>query len=255
MTAPSSAAPTRRLLAIEVVLVLALSLGLSGVYALLDLLQGLLVTPAPLAKQVASPAGPVNPHLWLDLSYRTVNLAAELAPVLLVAYLLIRSGESLATIGIDGSRPRQDAAWSVGLAVGVGAVGLGALVAAKHLGVNRALSVGGGPVWWNQLFLVLEAAGSAISEEVIVCGFLLHRFRQIDWTDGKALIVASLVRASYHLYQGWGGAADNLVLGLLFGRIYQRRGRVLPLVLAHFLIDAGAYIGYVNLKGHVSWLP
>jgi hypothetical protein len=27
------------------------------------------------------------------------------------------------------------------------------------------------------------------------------------------------------------------------------------LVLAHSLIDTGAFVGYVVLKGHVSWLP
>jgi membrane protease YdiL (CAAX protease family) len=176
--------------------------------------------------------------------------------VLLVAYLLLRSGESIAALGVDRSRPADDARWTVALSLIVGGVGLGALFAAKWLGINRNLIVGGGASrWWDVVLLVFQAAGTAISEEIIVCGYLLHRFRQLGWRDGTALAVASTVRGSYHLYQGFGGAGANFVLGLFFGRIFQRRGRVLPLLVTHFVIDAVAFVGYVELKPHVSWLP
>jgi hypothetical protein len=114
---------------------------------------------------------------------------------------------------------------------------------------------GGASRWWDVVLLVFQAAGTAISEEVIVGGYLLHRFRQMGWRDEKGLLVASAVRGSYHLYQGFGGAAANFVLGLFFGRVYQRRGRIIPMIVAHFLIDAIAFVGYVELKPHVSWLP
>ena len=250
------AVPARRLLGAEVVLVLALSLGASGLYALLDLLQGLLVTTQPLAQQTATLYAPAATQAWLDISYQVLGVATELAPVFLVAYLLLRSGESMATIGVDTSRPAEDARWSVGLALLVGGVGLGGLFLAKWVGANRELVVGGGANrWWDVVLLVVQAAGTAITEEVIVCGYLLHRFRQMGWRDGTALAVASVVRGSYHLYQGFGGAAANFVLGLFFGRLFQRRGRVLPLLVAHFLIDAVAFVGYVELKPHASWLP
>ena len=185
-----------------------------------------------------------------------LGIGAELAPVLLVAYLLARSGESLAVIGVDRAEPRRDAAWSAGLALLVGAVGLGGLFAAKALGINRDLIVGAGADrWWDVALLVGQAAGTAVAEEVIVCGYLLHRLRQLGWSDDRAVVASALVRGSYHLYQGFGGGAANAVLGLFFGRIYQRRGRVLPLLVAHFLIDAVAFVGYVELKNHVSWLP
>lgn len=248
--------PGRRLLGIEVLLVLALSLGASGLYALLDLLKGLIVTAQPLAHQTATLYAPAAPQAWLDISYQLLDIVTELAPVLLVAYLLVRSGESVAAIGVDRTRPADDAAWGVGLTLVVGAVGLGALYAAKSLGINRNLIVGGGANrWWDVGLLVLQAVGTALSEEIIVCGYLLHRLRQLGWRDNKSLVVASAVRGSYHLYQGFGGAAANFALGLFFGRIFQRRGRVLPMVFAHFVIDAVAFVGYVLLKPHVSWLP
>ena len=43
-------------------------------------------------------------------------------------------------------------------------------------------------------------------------------------------------------------------MGLIFGWWFQRTRRVLPLVVAHFLLDAFSFIGYVYLHGRVSWI-
>jgi membrane protease YdiL (CAAX protease family) len=43
-------------------------------------------------------------------------------------------------------------------------------------------------------------------------------------------------------------------MGLVFGYLYQKWGRVMPLVVAHFLLDAIVFIGYAALKG-VLQLP
>jgi membrane protease YdiL (CAAX protease family) len=248
--------PARRLLRAEVLIVLALSYGMAGLYALVDLLRGYLVVHQPLSQQAAVVAAPAAPQAWLDISYQALDIASTLAPVFLVAYLLLRSGESMATIGVDDSRPAEDTRWGLGLAAIVGGVGLGLLYAAKALGINRDVIVGAGANrWWDIVLLVAQAAKTAIGEEVIVCGYLLHRFRQLGWGDGRSLVVSSLVRGSYHLYQGFGGFGGNFILGLFFGRIFQKRGRVVPFIIAHFIIDAIAFVGYVELKKHASWLP
>jgi hypothetical protein len=44
-------------------------------------------------------------------------------------------------------------------------------------------------------------------------------------------------------------------MGLLFGWLYTRWGRVTPLVLAHTLLDVGACLGYLLLVGRVAWVP
>jgi hypothetical protein len=87
------------------------------------------------------------------------------------------------------------------------------------------------------------------------CGYLLHRLSQLGWRPGHALTVSALLRGSYHLYQGFGGFAGNVVMGLIFGRLYQRWGRAAPLVVAHTLIDGVTFVGYTLLHGHVAWLP
>jgi hypothetical protein len=44
-------------------------------------------------------------------------------------------------------------------------------------------------------------------------------------------------------------------MGVIFGRLYQRWGRVMALLVAHTLMDTVAFVGYAELAGHVGWLP
>ena len=43
-------------------------------------------------------------------------------------------------------------------------------------------------------------------------------------------------------------------MGLLLGAIYTRTRRVMPMVVAHTLIDVVAFVGYTLLAPHVGWL-
>jgi membrane protease YdiL (CAAX protease family) len=70
-----------------------------------------------------------------------------------------------------------------------------------------------------------------------------------------ALVASSVLRGSYHLYQGVGGFVGNMVMGVLFVLLYRRWGRVGPLVAAHALLDIVAFVGYGLLAGKVGWLP
>jgi membrane protease YdiL (CAAX protease family) len=90
---------------------------------------------------------------------------------------------------------------------------------------------------------------------VLVVGYLLTRLRQLGMGENRALLVSAVVRGSYHLYQGFGGFVGNVVMGLVYGRVWQRTNRLWPLVLGHFLIDFVAFVGYAALSGLVSWLP
>jgi hypothetical protein len=177
--------------------------------------------------------------------------------VLLAVHFLTRSGEGVAPLGLGAARPQAlDLARGVGLAAVIGGSGLALYLAAHAAGVNLTVVPEALPaVWWRTPVLLLSAAQNAVLEEVLVVGYLLHRLRQLGWRDGPALAVSAVLRGSYHLYQGLGGFAGNLVMGLLFGRLYQRWGRVRPLVVAHALIDAVAFVGYAYLVGRVSWLP
>jgi hypothetical protein len=169
---------------------------------------------------------------------------------------LLRSGERMTTIGVDNKQPTRDLLTGAVIAAVIGGAGLGLYLGAHASGVNLIVVPENLPaVWWRIPVLFLSALQNAALEEVLVAGFLLHRLRQLGWSDNKALATSALLRGSYHLYQGLGGFAGNAIMGVIFGRLYQRRGRVMPLLIAHTLMDAVAFIGYAVLANHVSWIP
>lgn len=255
--AGQSASRWRRVLVIEVWIVLAISLGASGVGAFLSLLDDLTKKHVALSSQHTTLNGSVTPDRpWLDLAFQLFGIATGLVPVALVVYLLHRSRESLRTIGVDRSQFGRDVGLGALLAVCVGGAGLALYIGAHAAGANVVVvPTTLGPHWWRIPVLLLSAAQNAIYEEMLVSGYLLHRLRQFGWGDNKALATSALLRGSYHLYQGFGGALGNFVMGLIFGRVYQRTGRTLPLIVAHTLMDGATFIGYIYLAHKVSWLP
>ncbi|CAM5601460.1 CPBP family intramembrane metalloprotease domain-containing protein OS=Streptomyces griseomycini OX=66895 GN=FHS37_004080 PE=4 SV=1 [Streptomyces griseomycini] len=110
-------------------------------------------------------------------------------------------------------------------------------------------------VWWKYPVLILSALQNSILEEVVVVGYLLRRLDQLGWSPGASLVAGSVLRGSYHLYQGIGGFVGNMVMGVVFVYLSRRWGRVGPLVAAHTLLDIGAFVGYALLAGKVDWLP
>jgi membrane protease YdiL (CAAX protease family) len=246
----------RRTLVVEVWIVFALSLGASGVSSLLSLIDDL-TTTASLHSQHTVLNGSVTPDRpWLDLAFQLFGIANGLVPVALVIYLLHRDRESLATIGVDRSRLGRDAGWGAGLAACVGGAGLALYLGAHAMGASlTVVPTTLGPRWWRIPVLLMSAAQNGIYEEVLVSGYLLHRLRQFGWGDNRSLLTSATLRGSYHLYQGFGGFVGNFAMGLIFGRVYQRTGRTVPLIIAHTIMDSVTFVGYVLLAHRVSWLP
>jgi uncharacterized protein len=177
------------------------------------------------------------------------RFAFGLAPVWLVVHLLRRNGESAASIGLAADRPGPDVLRGVALFVVVGLGGVGVYLAAVALGVNRFVIPSPPPGhWWTVPVAFLNATEAAVLEEVIVVGYLITRLRQLRWTAVAAVAASALLRATYHLYQGWGGFLGNLAMGALFGVVFVRTRRAWPLVVAHFLLDVGAALGYLAFR-------
>lgn len=246
---------SRGYLIAEILLVLGLSLGRSGVYAIVNLLADL-TSGVPLAEQTATLNASQSARPGLDLTLQLLRIGFALVIVGLVAYLLRRSGESLGTLGVDAQQPGKDTRRGAALAALVGLTGLAWYLIAYRAGINLSVSAQGLPdQWWRTPILVLGALENAVVEEVVVLGFVLHRLRQIGWGWPGAIWTSALIRGSYHLYQGFGGFIGNVVMGLLFGWLFKRWGRVMPMIIAHALIDSVAFIGYALLAGRVAWLP
>ena len=248
--------PGPRLLRWEIVTVFAVSLGASGLYAVVQYI-GSLTAQQTLSKQAVVVHGTLAPgRPLLDFFLQLTDITLALAPVLLVFYLLARSGEGPSSIGLDASQPGRDLAWGAGLAALIGGAGLGLYLIAFHLGVELNVVAENLPdVWWRFPVLVLSAAQNGILEEIIVVGYLLSRLDQLGVRPAWAIAISATIRGSYHLYQGIGAFFGNAAMGVIFGLFYRRYGRVTPLIIAHTLIDAVTFVGYALLAGHVSWLP
>jgi len=239
----------------EIVAVFAVSLGASALNAFLSLI-GSLLRKQSLGAQQALLVGSLSPNHWLDLAFQLAGIAESLAPVLLVLYLMARSGEAPSLIGLDASEPARDGIRGVVLAILIGGTGLGLYFAAFHLGFNlNVVPENLPPVWWRYPVLLLDGLQNGILEEVVVLGYLLTRLDQLGWRPGRAIALSALLRGSYHLYQGFGGFLGNAVMGLIFGVLFRRWRRVTPMIIAHSLIDMTAFVGYAALHGRVSWLP
>jgi membrane protease YdiL (CAAX protease family) len=246
----------QRVLRQEIGLVLALSLGAAALASLIAF-TGVLTAPQKLAHQTTVLVGSAAPgRPWLDLAWQLFRAVTSLVPVVLVAHLLQRGGESLRTVGFDSTRRRSDVLRGLAVAAGIGGSGLILYVAARGVGVNLHVVPAALPdVWWRYPVLVLFALQNAVLEEVVVLGFLVHRLSQLGWSFRRTTVASALLRGTYHLYQGVGGFAGNVAMGLIFCWLYRRWGRVMPLVVAHAVIDAVAFAGFTALAGHLpSWL-
>jgi membrane protease YdiL (CAAX protease family) len=250
------APPGARLQRWEIVAVFAVSLGASGLYALVQFI-GSLTAHKSLAKQTAVLNGTLAPGRPLfDLFLQLLSITLSLGPVLLVFYLLARAGERPSSLGLDVRQPGRDLARGAVLAAVIGGSGLGLYLIAFHIGVSLNVVAENLPdIWWRIPVLLLSAAQNAVVEEVVVVGYLLSRLDRLGVRPSRAILISAVIRGSYHLYQGAGGFLGNATMGLIFGFLYRRWGRVTPLIVAHFLIDAAAFVGYAVLAGHVSWLP
>jgi uncharacterized protein len=253
---PTRAAARHRLLRTEVLLVLALSVGASAVYAGLSLLRRLLAS-TPLAQSRATLNSSYVPDQpWLDLAFQLVGIGTGVVPALLALHLLARDGLPAAAIGVDARHRRGDLSRGAVLAAAVGIPGLLLYLAAYQLGASATIVPSALPdVWWRIPVLVLSAATNATLEEVVVVGYLLTRLRQLGLSAGWAVAASAALRGAYHLYQGFGAFVGNAAMGVLFGWFFLRTRRVMPLIVAHTLLDVVAFVGYTALSGRVAWLP
>ena len=186
-----------------------------------------------------------------DLIYQLLNIGFALVPVALALYLLsldpVKQRVSQ-RLGLDRSRPRFDVLWGLGLAALIGLPGLAFYGIGRLLGITaQIIPAPDISYWWTVPVLILAALQNAILEEVIVVGYLMTRLQQLRWGTAATIVASAALRASYHLYQGVGPGLGNFVMGLVFGYWFHRTGRVMPLVIAHTVIDVVAFVGYLLL--------
>ena len=213
---------TRRL-KLEIVLVLAVTFGTSGLRAALRLVDSLL--KAPLNQQSTTIHDEASSIPWLDLALQATSALTLLAWGGLAWFLLEERWRW----------PRWSDLWrGAGFAALIGLPGLAFYVAAVHLGLSK----------WS--------FANGFGEEIVVVMYLVTRLKQLGWKPWQFIAASAVLRGSYHLYQGVSAGFGNIVMGVIFAWYFHKTSRVWPLILAHFFIDAVAFIAYPLLD--LSWL-
>lgn len=235
----------RKPLIAELAIVFALSLGASAIYSIVALIAKLLA-PTGLAGQVTKLNGSLARAEWLDLTYQLLSVTLGLAPVALALYLLWQTNKNpFQAIGLSFKEPTFWTLRGLGLAAGIGVPGLALYIVARILGWSSKIVPAELPdYWWAVPVLLMAAIKAALVEEVLVIGYLFDRLTKLGVSEKAQLFISATLRGSYHLYQGFGGFIGNLVMGLVFGWAYKKWGQVMPLVLAHFILDAVSFVGY-----------
>ncbi len=181
-----------------------------------------------------------EPGLSLTLSIAIV--ISEFAAAGLVLYLLIRNGEGLQSIGLGGHRFRKDLALLLPVWIfvqvipqAVGSAILTSLHIPSYSVVTPAL-----PAAFVAVAL-LQSLQAGVVEEIVVLGYLVRRLEQRGWTTTAVVVVAVLVRVSYHLYYG-PGVLPILLWATATVIAYRRFRRLMPFIVCHFVWDAGIAI-------------
>ena len=237
--------PSRRRIGAEIGIVLALSLGASAVYSIVAIINRLTREQA-LSQQTATLNNSLSDRQVFDLIYQLLGTFFDLMPVALVCYLLWNTTRPhLARLGLSFERPGRDLGWGVVLALAVGIPGLAFYFFGRAIGISvNVVPSALDTYWWTVPVLLLSALRAGLVEEVIVVGYLYKRLGELGWSRWAIIGSTALLRGSYHLYQGFGAFVANVAMGVLFGLLYTKYGRLLPLVVTHFLLDAAVFVGY-----------
>jgi membrane protease YdiL (CAAX protease family) len=229
----------------EVGIVLAITVGQSALYSVLSLVRASLRT-TPIGQQQTQ----LNPNrdaeiLW-NVLYQFLGVVFGLALVAMVVYLMWEPGHNaLRRIGLDFTRFGGDLGRGILLAAVIGIPGLGLYAVARMLGLNVAVVASPlDAAWWTVPLLVLAALRAGLTEEVIFLAYLFDRLRRLGWSWWAIILSTAALRGAYHAYQGVGAIVGNFVMGVVFGWCYRRWGRVMPLVIAHTVLDIVAFVGY-----------
>lgn len=222
----------------EILIVLAVTFGMSGLRSLLRLVDDLL-NPAPLSEQSVTLNASQSDLAWLDIALQLCSAGVLFAWGALALFLLQRSLPR---------PPLSDAASSPALALLIGVPGLALYITALHFGwTKEVVPTDFNNPWVEVPTLLVWSAANAFAEETVVVFWFISRLRQLRISPWAAIAASAVLRGSYHLYQGVSAGFGNLAMGLIFGYYFHKTGKVWPLIIAHFLIDAVAFVGYAFL--------
>ena len=200
---------------------------------------------------------------WSVYTPQAVDALIQSALAVVIVVLLgARRGVSSGTLGLSWPR-LPDGGFAAGRSVRI----LAWAILAQVLGgiVNALLQTGhlptSKPSAPELVFAVTDSLQAGVVEEFVVLAFVVVTLRQARRPLWEIVVVALVLRGSYHIYYG-PGVLGILVWAALFLWIYLRTQSLLPLIVAHAAWDAvgflsqrwGAVAGVALLVAVAIWI-
>jgi len=170
---PAAPSPPRARIYRELLVVLLITFGMSGVRSLLRLIDATL-SSTPLNQQTATLNASQADSPWLDLALQLCSAAVLCGWGLLVLYLLNPDKVAL-------PKPRLGNLGSgAGLAALIGLPGLLFYLGALQLGFTKNVVPSTLDAWWEAPVLLVWSFANAFAEETVVVLWLLTRGEQVN---------------------------------------------------------------------------
>jgi membrane protease YdiL (CAAX protease family) len=160
------------------------------------------------------------------------------SPVLLISYLLIRSGEGRRGIGLGRFEGRNDGLVGLGLWIASFVLVLILARVFEPLGQNQVDFLPNElPLWFRIVDACVIAITAGVTEEVVVRGYAQTRLEQLKAPTAVILLLPTALWGLLHLYEGAGPALTVFCLGMLYAWYYHKTRRLWPIVIAHAMFD------------------
>lgn len=185
------------------------------------------------------PAGEIFSRMLVLLIARSLQVSL---PILLIIQLRNRSWKKY---GLHNFRPMTE----LGVAVLLMAVSYSlyyvVALALQNSGVNIAIADGALPPPQGQSTLALTTLGlilaasaaNGFAEELAMRAYLIPRLKDLTGSSVIAVVLTSVLFASYHSYQGLIGVVSAFTIGLVLGTYFATTNRFYPVAIAHFTMD------------------
>ena len=183
---------------------------------------------------------------WAIFAPATISeLGTSVLAILVVILLSARRGITPRSLGLSWPR-KSDGTPGAAQSLRIGVWAVLALLAGGA--VTTGLAMGdklGQPAHQSASYLIY-AVGAAVTagvvEEMVVLAFVVTTLRQAARPLPEIVVVAVLLRCSYHDYYGL-GVFGIAVWATVFIWLFLRTGSVLPLIVVHIAWDANIFLG------------
>ena len=180
---------------------------------------------------------------WLAIDY----FAVKALPLAIVGWMLWRGSLRADELGLD-ARP-----WTTMIAVFLVVAAAGTLVDQNGYRLIAELpgypALGGMPAIssaaWNWIDLTVGLALVAVVEELVFRGVMLEVLRRYTTSTVLIVVVSSLLFGLIHWSGGLHAVVVTSIIGAVFMVGYLAGGSLLPVMLAHFVIN------FIDLAGVV----